>query len=78
MADTDRVGPILATSGPISAESAPTSAASARFGTCHVVRRGPTRHGRAVCGVPAASPRPATLDAGAPALGPRPCIPDIK
>ena len=68
-ADTDRVGPILAASAPIWRKSAPTSAASARFGTCHVARRGPTRHGRAVCGVPAAS------DAGAPALGPRPCMP---
>ena len=74
-ADTDRVGLILAASAPISAESTPTSAASARFGPCHVARRGPTWHGRAVCGVPAASPRPATSDAGAPALGPRPCIP---
>ena len=40
-----------------------------------MARRGPTRHGRAVCGVPAASPRPAASDAGAPALGPCPCIP---
>ena len=77
-ADTDRVGPILAASAPISAQSAPISAASARFGTCHVARRGPTRHERAVCGVPAASPRPAASDAGALAWEPRPCIPDNK
>ena len=66
---TDRVGPILAASAPI-------SAASARFGTCHVARRGSTRHGRAVCGIPAASLRPAALDAGTLAWEPRPCIPD--
>ena len=75
-ADTDRVGPILAASAPISAASAPISAASARFGTCHVARRGLTRHGRAVCGIPAASPRLAALDAGTLAWEPRPCIPD--
>ena len=75
-ADTDRVGPILAASAPISAESAPTSAALARFGPCHVARRGPTRQGRTVCGVPVASPRPAASDAGAPAPRPRPCIPE--
>ena len=74
-ADTDRVGPILAASAPISAESALTSAASARFGTCHVARRGPTRHGCAVYSVPVVSLRPAVSDAAAPALGPRPCIP---
>ena len=74
-ADTDRVGPILAASAPISAESAPTSAASTRFGPCHVARRGPTRQGRAVCGVPAVSPRPAASDAGALAPRPSPCIP---
>ena len=77
-ADTDRVGPILAASAPISAESTPTSAASARFGPCHVPRRGPMRQGRAVCRVPVASPRPAASDAGAPALGPSPCIPGDK
>ena len=77
-ADTDRVGPILASSAPISAESAPTSAVSARFGPCHMARRGPTWQGRAVCRVPVASPRPVALDAGAPALGPSPCIPGDK
>ena len=34
-----------------------------------------TRHGRAVCGVPPASPRLAASDAGALAWEPRPCIP---
>ena len=52
-ADTDRVGPIWAASAPI-------LAASARVGIRHVARRGTTRDGRAVCGVPPASPRPAT------------------
>ena len=37
--------------------------------------RGTTRHGRAVCGVPPASPRPAASDAGALGQEPRPCIP---
>ena len=37
-----------------------------------------TWHGRVVCGVPPASPRPAASDAGALAWEPRPCIPDIK
>ena len=37
--------------------------------------RGTTRHGRAVCGVPPASPRPAASDAGALGPEPRPCIP---
>ena len=59
-ADIGRYGPsrpILVASVPISAASAPISVASARFGTCYVARRGPMRQGRAVCGVPAASPR---------------------
>ena len=56
----------------------PRRPASARFRTCHVAQRGPTRHGRAVCGVPAASPCPAASDAGALAWEPRPCIPDDR
>uniref|UniRef100_A0A7N2LKJ6 Uncharacterized protein n=1 Tax=Quercus lobata TaxID=97700 RepID=A0A7N2LKJ6_QUELO len=69
-ADTDRFGPI-------SAESArfwPRRPASARVGIRHVARRGTTRDGRAVYGVPPASPHPAASDAGALAWEPRPCI----
>ena len=75
-ADTDRVGPIWAASAPISAASAPILAASARVGPIRDSPRGTTRHGRAVCGVPPASPRPAASDAGALAWEPRPCIPE--
>ena len=67
-ADTDRVGLILATLAPI-------SAVSACVGPIQESQRGTTRHGRAVCGVPLASPRPAASDAGALAWEPRPCIP---
>ena len=56
----------------------PRRPASARFRTCHVAQRGPTRHGRAICGVPAASLRPAASDAGAPAPRPSPCIPGFN
>ena len=56
-ADTDRVGPILAASAPISAESAPTSAASARFGPCHVARRGKDARSAASLPRPRVPPR---------------------
>ena len=71
-ADTDRVGPIWVASAPM---SAPILATSARVGPIRDSPRGTTRHGRAVCGVPPASPRPAASDAGALAWEPRPCIP---
>ena len=67
-ADTDRIGPIWATSASISAASTPISAASARFGTRHVARRGtdarsaaslPRRRvGRRCAGLGAASVHP--------------------
>uniref|UniRef100_A0A7N2MHU9 Uncharacterized protein n=1 Tax=Quercus lobata TaxID=97700 RepID=A0A7N2MHU9_QUELO len=45
-----------------------------RVGPSRDPPRGATRDGRAVCGVPPASPRPAASDAGTPAWEPRPCI----
>uniref|UniRef100_A0A7N2L3V5 Uncharacterized protein n=1 Tax=Quercus lobata TaxID=97700 RepID=A0A7N2L3V5_QUELO len=47
-----------------------------RVGPIRELPRGGTRHGRAVCGVPPASPRPAASDAGALGWMPRPCIPE--
>ena len=49
-----------------------------RVGPIRELPRGTTRHGRAVCGVPPASPRPAASNASALAWEPRPCIPDTK
>ena len=49
-----------------------------RVGPIRESPRGMTRHGRAVCGVPPASPRPAASDAGALAWELRPCILDNK
>ena len=49
-----------------------------RVGPIRDSPRGTTRHGRAVCGVPPASPRPAASDASALAWEPRPCIPVYK
>nr|POE65513.1 hypothetical protein CFP56_47111 [Quercus suber] len=40
-------------------------------------RHGPTRHGFAISGIPAASPRPAKSDSGATPLEPRRCFTDI-
>ena len=68
-ADTDQVGPIWAALALI-------SAASARVGPIREQPRGTTWHGRAVCGVPPALPRPAASDASALAWEPRPCIPN--
>ena len=49
-----------------------------RVGPIRESPHGMTRHGRAVCGVPPASPCPAASDAGALAWEPRPCIPIDK
>ena len=64
-ADTDRVGPISATSAPI-------SAASARVSPIRELPRGTDARSAA------SLPRPATSDAGALAWEPRPCILDSK
>ena len=53
---------------------------SADFSSVNSIRespRGTTRHGRTVCGVPLALPRPAASDVGALAWESRPCIPAI-
>ena len=70
-----RYGPSRPDLGRVGADFGRVGADFSRVGPIRDSPRGTTRHGRAVCGVPPASPRPATSDAGALAWEPRPCIP---
>ena len=75
-ADTGRYGPSRPDLGRVGADFGHVGADFSRVGPIRESPCGTTRHGRAVCGVPPASPRPAASDAGALAWEPRPCIPD--
>ena len=75
LADIGRYGPSRPDFGRIGADFGRVGADFSRVGPIRESPRGTTRHGRAVCGVPPASPRPAASDAGALAWEPRPCIP---
>ena len=74
-ADTGRYGPSRPDLGRVGADFGHVGADFSRVGPIRESPCGTTRHGRAVCGVPPASPRPAASDAGALAWEPRPCIP---
>ena len=77
-ADTGRYGPSRPDFGRVGADFGRVGADFSRVGPIRESPRGTTRHGRAVCSVPPASPRPAASDAGALAWEPHPCIPGQK
>ena len=77
-ADTGRFRPESSRIGSRRRASKPYRLASARVGENHVGSTWPDAAGRAGSGVPCASPRPASSDAGAAPPVPRPCFPGFS